>query len=302
MTSVAPWLGFVLVTGAASLAAAGLLARSGLAIGRRHAPACRRIAAAIREGAHALLRRQYRTVAVLAARPRRARVRALPRATGADLAWKTTVAFVAGAACSGAAGYWGMFVSLRANVRVASAARASVERCAPARAPRRRGGRARRRLELAPRRRRAVPALRRARVAARRPLPARRASRSARASSRSSRSSAAASTPRPPTSAPTSSARSRAGIPEDDPRNPAVIADLVGDNVGDCAGRGADLFESAAAENIGAMILGVALFPALRHRGHRLPARRRRVRAPRVDRRRARRAHEARGRRPDVGA
>src|SRR5712692_3900615 len=46
-----------------------------------------------------------------------------------------------------------------------------------------------------------------------------------------------------------------AGIPEDDPRNPAVIADLVGDNVGDCAGRGADLFESTAAENVGAMIL-----------------------------------------------
>ena len=49
-----------------------------------------------------------------------------------------------------------------------------------------------------------------------------------------------------------------AGIPEDDPRNPAVIADLVGDNVGDIAGRGADLFESITAENIGAMILGVA--------------------------------------------
>lgn len=50
------------------------------------------------------------------------------------------------------------------------------------------------------------------------------------------------------------------GIPEDDPRNPAVIADLVGDNVGDCAGRGADLFESTVAENIGAMILGVAIW------------------------------------------
>ncbi len=53
-----------------------------------------------------------------------------------------------------------------------------------------------------------------------------------------------------------------ANIPEDDPRNAGVVADLVGDNVGDCAGRGADLFESTVAENIGAMILGIALFAA----------------------------------------
>lgn len=56
-----------------------------------------------------------------------------------------------------------------------------------------------------------------------------------------------------------------AGIPEDDPRNAAVVADLVGDNVGDCAGRGADLFESTVAENIGAMILGVAIWAVTRN-------------------------------------
>ncbi|MHA1838675.1 MAG: sodium-translocating pyrophosphatase, partial [Candidatus Ranarchaeia archaeon] len=49
-------------------------------------------------------------------------------------------------------------------------------------------------------------------------------------------------------------------IPEDDPRNPAVIADLVGDNVGDCAGRGSDLFESLSDDIISGMLLGLAFF------------------------------------------
>ncbi len=54
-----------------------------------------------------------------------------------------------------------------------------------------------------------------------------------------------------------------AGIPEDDPRNPAVIADNVGDNVGDVAGMGADLFESYIGSIVGSMILGATFIPVL---------------------------------------
>ncbi len=239
----------------------------------------KRVADTIYEGALAFLNRQYRTIAMLAI------VAAVLIAillgvikggeTGVELAWRTAIAFIFGAVSSGLAGFIGMITAVKSNLRTAAAARRSL---GDALTIALRGGAVTGLLVVAlsllgvyvlfelyggvgrldvngaP----IAPSLivgygfGASFVALFAQLGGGIYTKAADVGA-------------------DLVGKVEAGIPEDDPRNPAVIADLVGDNVGDCAGRGADLFESTAAENIGAMILGVALYLSTRAAGITFP-------------------------------
>ena len=260
------WLWIAMGVGVLALVAALVLARSVLA-GDTGTAEMQAISHAIREGAEAFLSRQYRTIGILAlvlAVVLFFGYHASPRT--APLAIKTVIAFLVGAICSGLAGFTGMYVSIRANIRTASAARKSLNGALQAAL---RGGAV---TGLV------VVALSLLGVGALffffggldhpQEVPYQLVGFGFGASlvALFAQLGGGIYTKAADVGADLVG-KVEAGIPEDDPRNPAVIADLVGDNVGDCAGRGADIFESTAAENVGAMILGAALYPVFGVRG-----------------------------------
>jgi K(+)-stimulated pyrophosphate-energized sodium pump len=236
-------------------------------------PEMQAVAGTIREGADAFVRRQYTTIAALAivgaviigiviALVETPDVADVPSLAGLPIGVLTAVAFLVGAICSMASGIIGMFISVRSNVRTASAARRSLVEAVQVAM---RGGAVSGFL---------VVSLSLLGVwgiftiyqslfadigVAQAPFLIVGFGFGASFVALFAQLGGGIYTKAADVGSDLVG-KVEAGIPEDDPRNAGVIADLVGDNVGDCAGRGADLFESTAAENIGAMILGVAAF------------------------------------------
>ena len=222
-----------------------------------------KISNAIKEGAEAFLRRQNKTIAVLSVAFAVLLFFFYSNYKGTEAATKITLGFLAGALSSALAGYIGMFVSIRSNIRTAAAARTSLNDALQISL---RGGAV---SGLA------VVSLSLLGVAGLFVIFGGRTTLGAselkdialQVMGYGFGASFVALFAQLGGGIFTKAAdvgadlvgKVEVGIPEDDPRNPAVIADLVGDNVGDCAGRGADLFESTAAENVGAMILGAFL-------------------------------------------